>query len=106
MKVFRGTCTPNQMNWEVTVDGVRLDPHYGLRNHSPDGFSWGYSGSGPAQLALAILVECVGELLAQAYYQQFKATYVAKLDMGKGFLLTSDEVFVILRNLGYENLIG
>ena len=27
-----------------------------LRNHSPDGFSWGYNGSGPSQLALAILL--------------------------------------------------
>ena len=26
-------------------------------NHSPDGFNWGYLGSGPAQLALAILLE-------------------------------------------------
>jgi len=26
-----------------------------LFNHSPTGFEWGYGGSGPAQLALAIL---------------------------------------------------
>jgi hypothetical protein len=28
-----------------------------LVNHSPTGFSWGYAGSGPAQLALAILAD-------------------------------------------------
>ena len=28
-----------------------------LRNHSPDGFAWGYEGSGPAQFALALLLE-------------------------------------------------
>src|SRR5262245_22144387 len=28
-----------------------------LRNHSPTGFEWGYGGSGPAQLALALLVD-------------------------------------------------
>src|SRR5262245_12952424 len=28
-----------------------------IRNHSPTGFSWGYDGSGPAQLALAILAD-------------------------------------------------
>ena len=28
-----------------------------IRNHSPTGFAWGYGGSGPAQLSLAILVD-------------------------------------------------
>jgi hypothetical protein len=32
---------------------LRLD----LYNHSPTGFEWGYSGSGPAQLALALLAD-------------------------------------------------
>jgi len=31
-----------------------------IRNHSPTGFNWGYSGSGPAQLALAILADFYG----------------------------------------------
>lgn len=35
---------------------LRLD----LFNHSPDGFEWGYGGSGPAQLALAILADFLG----------------------------------------------
>ena len=43
---------------EVYVNGSRLDPKPSQRayNHSPDGFNWGYAGSGPAQLALAILL--------------------------------------------------
>jgi hypothetical protein len=42
----------------VTVDGRPLDPQPSqqVSNHSPDGFAWGYAGSGPAQLALAILL--------------------------------------------------
>lgn len=28
-----------------------------VRNHSPDGFEWGYGGSGPAQLSLAMLCD-------------------------------------------------
>lgn len=31
-----------------------LDPRFDLANHSPTGFEWGYGGSGPAQLALAL----------------------------------------------------
>jgi len=34
---------------------LRLD----LFNHSPGGFEWGYGGSGPAQLALAILADAL-----------------------------------------------
>lgn len=35
---------------DVYVDGKRLDPEPSqkVRNHSPDGFYWGYGGSGPA----------------------------------------------------------
>ncbi|KKN16952.1 hypothetical protein LCGC14_0970690 [marine sediment metagenome] len=53
-------------------------PSLKLRNHSPDGFSWGYHGSGPAQLALAILLDATldGEV-AQANYQDFKDEFVA-----------------------------
>jgi hypothetical protein len=37
-----------------------LPPRLDLFNHSPTGFNWGYSGSGPAQLALAILADHFG----------------------------------------------
>ena len=36
---------------------LRLD----LFNHSPSGFSWGYGGSGPAQLALALLANALDD---------------------------------------------
>lgn len=39
----------------VTADGEPLPPRNDLINHSPDGFEWGYLGSGPSQLALALL---------------------------------------------------
>ena len=43
---------------EVYLDEEYLDPEISqkVRNHSPDGFNWGYCGSGPAQLALAIVL--------------------------------------------------
>ena len=53
MSVYQGTRTP--AGCMVTVDGEPLDPRLDLRDHSPTGFNWGYSGSGPTQLALAIL---------------------------------------------------
>jgi hypothetical protein len=55
-----------------------LPLHLDLRSHSPTGFAWGYSGSGPAQLALALLMDATGdEELALAHYQEFKRQQVA-----------------------------
>lgn len=66
---------------EVFVDGKRLDPKdsQAIINHSPDGFNWGYQGSGPAQLALAILLDCLGRETALKYYQKFKLTIISRL---------------------------
>lgn len=64
----------------VTVDGHDLSPEPSQRlyNHSPDGFAWGYEGSGPAQLALAILLSAgVPASGALACHQDFKRTVVA-----------------------------
>jgi hypothetical protein len=56
---------------------LRLD----LCNHSPTGFEWGYAGSGPAQLALAILADALGDdRRALRLHQQFKAAYIQNLD--------------------------
>ena len=38
-----------------------LNPKYELANFSPDGLSWGYAGSGSSQLAIAMLMEVLGD---------------------------------------------
>ena len=59
---------------EERILELRLD----LRSHSPTGFNWGYGGSGPAQLALALLVDASNDNdLALEYYQRFKDEVVA-----------------------------
>lgn len=61
---------------------MSLRPSLKLRNHSPTGFSWGYEGSGPAQLALALLYDVTGDPeLAKGYYQDFKRAFVARWPM-------------------------
>lgn len=67
---------------DVRVDGARLDPKPSQKiwNHSPDGFAWGYGGSGPAQLALAILLKAgFDEQQAIRFHQRFKAQFIATL---------------------------
>lgn len=55
-----------------------LDPGYRHVNHSPTGLEWGYTGSGPAQLAFAILLDHYGAPgPAFLFYQDFKESVVA-----------------------------
>lgn len=71
MNEYKGIRT--QEGCVVTVNGETLDPRHDLYNHSPDGFEWGYEGSGPAQLALAILAhEFQNDDGAIQLYQEFK----------------------------------
>ncbi|MFC4452006.1 DUF6166 domain-containing protein [Halorussus aquaticus] len=61
----------------------RLTPEQSLKvaNHSPSGFEWGYGGSGPAQLALALLLDYTDdEAVALAHYTKFKNEVVSQLD--------------------------
>ena len=49
-----------------------------LKKHSPDGFNWGCSGSGPAQLALALLLEVTdSEEIALRHYHKFEQQVIA-----------------------------
>jgi len=81
----------------VTVDGRRLNPRFDLWNHSPTGFEWGYAGSGPAQLALAILADHLGnDEQALNLYQRFKWAVVAELPH-REWILTSEEVEKMLQ---------
>lgn len=77
---------------EVTVDGKPLNLRHDLRNHSPTGAEWGYGGSGPAQLALAILADALGDdELALTLYQQFKFKIIAGFEHDS-WILTIAEV--------------
>jgi hypothetical protein len=66
---------------------LRLD----LANKSPTGPEWGYGGSGPAQLALAILADALGDHQAQRHYQQFKWAMIATLP-GDAWELTREQI--------------
>ena len=60
--------------------GKPLPQRQDLANHSPDGFEWGYGGSGPAQLALAMCAYATGDdELALSVYQRFKREIIVPL---------------------------
>ena len=83
----------------VWVNGKFLDPKHSqaLINHSPDGFEWGYGGSGPSQLALSICMELFDQTTALWIYQQFKREHIATLEQGKDF-----DIFIDINTEDYE----
>ena len=79
MKVYRGGRSLDGAI--VTVDGKPLAPRYDLRRLSSTGFEWTYRGAGPAQLALALLADHLGDdKQALALYERFMERVVAELD--------------------------
>lgn len=63
--------------WESIGTIIPPAPSIAVHNHSPDGFSWGFGGSGPSQLALAIMLEFLPKEIACAHYMQFKWDHVS-----------------------------
>ena len=83
----------------VTVNGRRLNPRHDLWNHSPTGFEWGYGGSGPAQLALALLADhCGNDEQAFNFHHRFKWAVIAELPRRR-WTLTGQEIDMVLQNL-------
>jgi hypothetical protein len=65
----------------VTKDGNRLDEHYAVQQYTTWGFEWTYEGASPRQLALALLVDHLGdEERAIRLSEPFMQRIVANLD--------------------------
>jgi len=63
---------------KVTVDGVPLDPSTGVKEFTRNGFEWSYEGPEPRQLALALLVDHLGDKeKAKAAVEPFMKAVVA-----------------------------
>ncbi len=82
----------------IFIDGESLSPAESQKvyNHSPDGFNFGYGGSGPAQLALAILLKFTSKKNALILHQKQKIGY-SKKD------LSSKVKVKIRRKQGFSN---
>lgn len=75
-------------------------PSQSVREHSPTGFEWGYPGSGPAQLALALLLDFTQDReWALTHYQAFKNDYVAAWEEPR-FSISGAEIVAWLQRQG------
>lgn len=96
MKTYEGKRTIDGL--VVTVDGQRLDEHYEIKCFSKYGFEWTFEGANPQQLALAILVDHLGEKeRAISLSQPFMQQVIANLD--NDWTMNSDEIDTALRKI-------
>ena len=99
MSIYEGKQRDNGVGGQdVFKDGQPLSPVPSQRlwNHSPDGFNWGYSGSGPAQLALALLLDVTGDTTRSlGLHQSFKRAFVA--GWGAEWQMTSEEIWAWIK---------
>ena len=91
----------------VTVcDGQKSEPlplRLDLFNHSPTGFSWGYGGSGPAQLAVALLADALGDDdRAIRLHQCFKFKVVACWPEGERWWITAEQIAAVVKVIEQE----
>jgi Family of unknown function (DUF6166) len=80
----------------VTVDGKQLDERYDVKRFTKYGFEWTYEGESPRQLALAILLDYLGDndraiRLAEPFMQEV----VANLD--NDWTISGDQIDAFLR---------
>lgn len=104
MKTYIGTPLPGpgpQIVHVVDARGTRSLPmRFDLARHSPDGFNWGYAGSGPAQLAIALCADALqDDARALRIYQSFKFRIVAAWPQGKPWNSTAAEVLRLVDEL-------
>ena len=94
MKTYTGTRTEIGCIVHVTDEHGREYPlrkRLDLCNHSPTGFEWGYGGSGPAQLALALLADVLGDdELAVRLHQRFKFAVISLLPRSEDWKMDED----------------
>jgi hypothetical protein len=63
--------------------------------HSPTGFQWSYQGSGPAELARALLIACLPDEKATRYpkcYQAYKREVIAGLPKSDFTMVSTDVI--------------
>ena len=97
MKTYTGSRTIDGLR--VLVDGVALGARPDLKRFSSAGFEWTYRGSAPAQLALALLADHLGDgQKALALCEAFMREVVA--DLENDWTLTGADIDRALAGLG------
>lgn len=94
---IKGLMKENQTEARVYVqeEGVEerpLEPTDEAKAQSPDGFAWGYGGSGPTALAHSILADHLGKLPPSNLTVSFRDTFLAPIDQDGEFLISEEQI--------------
>jgi hypothetical protein len=93
-RVLDARGNPVEMKVMVHEEGKESRPlalRHDLRHHSQE-FNWSYGGSGPAQLALALAADVLGDdERAEDVYQRLKFVLVGGLPQ-EGWMLTEERL--------------
>lgn len=96
MKTYIGNAVTREV--EVLHVGLKRPLKHHV-HHSPDGFAWGYGGSGPSELARCILLDYFDFLRpakrqerTDAIYHDFKFAFIESFPIDEDFRLTSGEI--------------
>ncbi len=93
MKTYKGTRDRSVTVYPESGDSYPLPWRLDLWNHSPTGLNWGYGGSGPAQLALAMLADHLGkDEVAVHLHQQFKWNVISVLPIDEPWEISSQQI--------------
>jgi hypothetical protein len=96
MKTYMGDRTIDGVR--VTVDGAPLDPCINVVEFTKNGFEWSYEGPEPRQLALALLVDHLGDAaVAKVMVEPFMHAIVA--NFGNEWEMTSADLDLALTAL-------
>jgi hypothetical protein len=110
-----------KVDWENTIimsaDGelwANVPLYLDEVNHSPTGFEWGYSGSGPAQLSYAILrtyfeiacgyTERFAKMKAERLYFTFKEDFVSKWSANE-WAIDSEDIAIWLTKYNEKRIL-
>ncbi|WP_139793440.1 DUF6166 domain-containing protein [Sulfobacillus thermosulfidooxidans] len=89
---YRGLRDASGVRVLIEANGMPVGDLPNTGYHSPTGFEWGYAGSGPADLAFALLHAVFADRqLADRAHQVFKAEIIARLPYD-GWALTAAEI--------------
>jgi Family of unknown function (DUF6166) len=102
MKYYAGDRTIDGV--KVTVDGAALDPRTDVAQFSRNGFEWSYEGPEPRQLALALLIDHLGDTTAaKANVEPFMRAVVA--NFGNEWEMTSANIDEALAALSGNSVV-
>ena len=103
MKVYVGTTRGHGTgDWEAWVehrpDEIEPLPH--KVQYSPDGFAWGYGGSGPTELARCLLLDVVDDesLITHQLVIRFRQQWVEPLNIDRGWRISELAIRTWLAN--------